>query len=859
MPPQIHRRLIPLAALAWLLLGLAASGQVTTRSVTNAAQLGTIDPRSVSSDDRAVVVIGDPTGADQGTFVYGKTSARSTNAHSVIAADTDGQFLRVLPWQDERILRSPWLSAQAFGLTNLWTLGDSHTVGQINIAGSSNWVDGGFIKAAYRYPNILAARYGLTLSNLAVSGSAISSGMAGAALADLSPTLQQLGKVGPNWAGVLTVMAGYNDGLNWQDAAQASRWFESAWAATIATAFATNWANASGTMHGGSGVSGWSTGGSVETEATASTALFPTASGITAARTALKLTAGQSWAATLGGRIGLILDRWPSGGVVSITTNGSTAGQLVLDTMGNGYAQTQRRLPTLFDVTVPAGSTVGISSISGTNYLLGVVWIGSETDAWRKRLILSGSAPLGDTAIRSDGLINMIGASLARAAQRFAGYPVYVAAAGSAIDPDSDVYAGDLSHPGPAGQAKFAAAFDAATRANAAAAGAAMASVEQPVVRSSGGIQAFGSGLGADYSRPSASLFYVPSYGAFLDAQASGIGNWDTLNIRAYATRLTSGGLMVEGTAPNFGWLPTTPYIGLAVANSVGYLDAYASGTTQVPIPMRYRAVNHGFANGAVSILSNSPTTDDLPALPGLHLSQVAGTNFIDALLPPSTYLTTIQRARSHRFDNGSVSILGNAATIDYLPTNPGMHLSQVAGTNFIDALQAPSTWLPLTVRASTVRVTTGALQVSGGTGLGGLAAEKSVIFYDDGTSAFVRGYDSGAAYIPLVVDGASVDSRVSGNLRAQVDSGASTDVSPFLLYDARNDAMKRVNIGATGTAPGNGRALFIDGTPGGPSQLPPYTTAARDALVVGAGAMIWNTTTSKAQVYTGSAWVDLH
>tara|TARA_Y100000992_G_scaffold99665_1_gene64565 strand:- start:484 stop:633 length:150 start_codon:yes stop_codon:yes gene_type:complete len=44
------------------------------------------------------------------------------------------------------------------------------------------------------------------------------------------------------------------------------------------------------------------------------------------------------------------------------------------------------------------------------------------------------------------------------------------------------------------------------------------------------------------------------------------------------------------------------------------------------------------------------------------------------------------------------------------------------------------------------------------------------------------------------------------------------------------------------------------------PYTAPPYTTTERDALSsLTAGAIIYNTTTNKLQVYNGSSWIDLH
>lgn len=76
------------------------------------------------------------------------------------------------------------------------------------------------------------------------------------------------------------------------------------------------------------------------------------------------------------------------------------------------------------------------------------------------------------------------------------------------------------------------------------------------------------------------------------------------------------------------------------------------------------------------------------------------------------------------------------------------------------------------------------------------------------------------------------------------------------------NTPLGRVSIG---TNTPNARALLElsnAGTTKGGFKLPTFTTAERDAIswVAGdAGMMIWNSTTTKAQVWTGSAWADLH
>jgi hypothetical protein len=43
------------------------------------------------------------------------------------------------------------------------------------------------------------------------------------------------------------------------------------------------------------------------------------------------------------------------------------------------------------------------------------------------------------------------------------------------------------------------------------------------------------------------------------------------------------------------------------------------------------------------------------------------------------------------------------------------------------------------------------------------------------------------------------------------------------------------------------------------PIAYPSYTTTARDLLTPAAGWVLFNSTTTKLQVYAGGAWVDLH
>lgn len=81
------------------------------------------------------------------------------------------------------------------------------------------------------------------------------------------------------------------------------------------------------------------------------------------------------------------------------------------------------------------------------------------------------------------------------------------------------------------------------------------------------------------------------------------------------------------------------------------------------------------------------------------------------------------------------------------------------------------------------------------------------------------------------------------------------SSVSGHILAKATN-GMVLSSTGAGG--PTTSAALDIQSTTG--AFIPPrMTTGQRDALTPTAGMMVWNTTTTKLQVYNGTSWVDLH
>jgi hypothetical protein len=70
------------------------------------------------------------------------------------------------------------------------------------------------------------------------------------------------------------------------------------------------------------------------------------------------------------------------------------------------------------------------------------------------------------------------------------------------------------------------------------------------------------------------------------------------------------------------------------------------------------------------------------------------------------------------------------------------------------------------------------------------------------------------------------------------------------------------ISAGTAGSSASVSAKLTVDAnkvSPAVPVAYPAYTTTQRDALSPSAGWVLWNSTLTKLQVYTGSAWVDLH
>jgi len=135
-----------------------------------------------------------------------------------------------------------------------------------------------------------------------------------------------------------------------------------------------------------------------------------------------------------------------------------------------------------------------------------------------------------------------------------------------------------------------------------------------------------------------------------------------------------------------------------------------------------------------------------------------------------------------------------------------------------------------------------------------------------DGTTFRLSTAGSNATTYTIADIGAQYSTGGDNSFLVQVANGDQTTGS-FTGVTLINSKVTATTIAAgtaSGTAGGSAVAtkLTVDAskiTAAVPVAYPSYTTTARDLLTPAAGWVLWNSTTTKLQVYTGSAWADLN
>jgi len=120
-----------------------------------------------------------------------------------------------------------------------------------------------------------------------------------------------------------------------------------------------------------------------------------------------------------------------------------------------------------------------------------------------------------------------------------------------------------------------------------------------------------------------------------------------------------------------------------------------------------------------------------------------------------------------------------------------------------------------------------------------------------NGTVRFIINKSNGAITAGAV-DGTGANDIYSGGVRAVnyvfVNDGGSSPSARFYSKNAQGQEIYQDDSAGFHVS---GTKSYI--------KFPNMTSTQRDALTASAGMVVYNTTTSKLQVYSGGVWVDLH
>jgi hypothetical protein len=204
------------------------------------------------------------------------------------------------------------------------------------------------------------------------------------------------------------------------------------------------------------------------------------------------------------------------------------------------------------------------------------------------------------------------------------------------------------------------------------------------------------------------------------------------LNIRAKSTRVTAGGLVVSAGFTSTNDYPTGNFAELALAGGQGYLGALNyNGSSASYLPLNIRAKSTRISQGGLTVEGGPTGTNDYPLGSFVQLAQTGTTSYVDALAFTGTNAATYNpleiRAKLTSFGtagSGPVTIhAGFTSTNDY-PNDDFLAMTFGGGEAFLDSLTNQAgvfSLLPLNIRGSRVQIGTG------GQG-GGLVVQGSFI-----------------------------------------------------------------------------------------------------------------------------------
>jgi hypothetical protein len=360
-------------------------------------------------------------------------------------------------------------------LTNYWAFGDSQTVGQMGSVLSTNWTDSaGRILPQYRYPNIIADKFGLNLTNGAYSGSgmrwtpAFDYGRAG--------PFTQMGYYLPlDWKGLVSVMVGYNDSGAEYASNGWNRHFLNGAMAMYGRALINDYV-ANGTNGSGVKYVGWNPGGpSVLTNYCDPAGCFPTNNAFPMGQWGV---ANRMYTVFQGAGDYLTIQSTNHANVLVFyqTSQGNGQQWVMVGTnvVGTIFAETpaprdyENFAGAFLIRNIPTGvQNITVTNISGAGRIFAFGFL-PELPASTDRTLIVGTPIELFSPQRSAATLNAISRAELRAATLLADWNVGFADTQNAIDVTTDMIPGgsDPNHVTPSGQAHMAYTIQVAKRAS---------------------------------------------------------------------------------------------------------------------------------------------------------------------------------------------------------------------------------------------------------------------------------------------------------------------------------------------------------------------------------------------------------
>ena len=359
------------------------------------------------------------------------------------------------------------------------------------------------------------------------------------------------------------------------------------------------------------------------------------------------------------------------------------------------------------------------------------------------------------------------------------------------------------------------------------------------------------------------------------------------------ATRNTSW------TPPSSGLSTITGSNGLAVASSTGY-NANISATYYAGDTTAGTNTSAAFIGRGASGTNSSPTAASSgQVLSTFNVDGYATTGWAQSIATSGSGAGTtaispaqLQFYTREAFADSSGSVTNAGTGMRVRLFNTATTMSTANRVNIIDHTTATATYKAATfnIQASAT-ATNYAVFASGGSTIGGVdgannitrvrgasaGVSPSLILKNSNTVSVAPATGDGTAF-RLATTGSNATTYTIADIGAQYSTAGDNQVNisiasgdqtsgTFTGLVTLQSKITSTTISA-GTASGTAGAsavsakLTIDAakvTAAVPVAYPSYTTAQRDALTPAAGWVLWNSTLTKLQVYTGSAWQDLN